>query len=173
VFFRSLLSRAPTLLATRNVFFRSLFSRALSKRWLIQRSLSAARGQRPAAATAAARRQMPPRRLEAGGGGVALRVETWLDGSWARQKGCETHLTANRTRDAHSECDPPYEQSWLRFEVSHPFARKRRKDGARNYFGLFISGRNKPTRNGLLLSAQNTLLKKINDMGVLPRCFFC
>src|ERR1035441_8733103 len=51
-----------------------------------QAALSAARGQRPAAATAAARRQTPPRRPGAGGGGAALRVETSLDGSWARQK---------------------------------------------------------------------------------------
>jgi hypothetical protein len=28
-------------------------------------------------------------------------------------------------------------------------------------------------RDAILLSAQNTLLKKFNDMGVLPRCFFC
>jgi hypothetical protein len=27
--------------------------------------------------------------------------------------------------------------------------------------------------NTILLSAQNTLLKNFNDMGVLPRCIFC
>ena len=67
----------------------------------------------------------------------------------------------------------PHEQSRLRFEVSHPFRKIRGMDGARSYFGLFISGHNTPQRVGLLLSAQNTLLKNFNDMGFLQRCFFC
>jgi hypothetical protein len=42
------------------------------------------------------------------------------------------------------------EQSWLKFDVSHPFARKKAKGWGTELFDLFISGRNATRRAGLL-----------------------